>query len=73
MVTDSTQDRPLRPTGWTKSTRSEQFFECVEVASDEQAVKMRDSKDPSGGVLSFEAATWRAFIADVKGGVFDLG
>jgi hypothetical protein len=32
---------------------------------------VRDSKDPNGPVLTFEAGPWRAFIAAVQAGSFD--
>jgi hypothetical protein len=47
--------------------------QCVEVrlASSTTGVELRDSKDPSGPVLSFERGHWRAFIDDVASGRFD--
>jgi hypothetical protein len=44
---------------------------CVEVANMTQRVMARDSKDPSGPVLTFSPGEWRAFLADVKRGVHD--
>ncbi|MET7947476.1 DUF397 domain-containing protein [Micromonospora sp. NPDC005324] len=48
---------------WRTSTRSGNS-ECVEVADNlPGAVGVRDSKDPSGPVLVFAPAAWRAFVA----------
>jgi hypothetical protein len=35
-------------------------------------VYVRDSKDQSGPVLSFDASAFQAFIEDIKAGRFDL-
>jgi len=43
---------------------------CVEVATAND-VHVRDGKNPSGPVLSFDAGPWRVFLADVKDGGFD--
>ena len=45
---------------------------CVEVGHVITEVLMRDSKDPDGPVLHFTTDEWRAFIAGVKAGEFDL-
>jgi Domain of unknown function (DUF397) len=45
---------------------------CVEVGFVTAEVLMRDSKDPNGPVLHFTPDEWRAFIAGVKDGEFDL-
>ena len=51
---------------WRKSTRSAQG-ECVEVADDlPDVVGVRDSKDPTGPVLTFGPQAWRAFVASTK-------
>ncbi|WCN80515.1 DUF397 domain-containing protein [Micromonospora sp. LH3U1] len=48
---------------WRTSSRSGNG-ECVEVADNlPGAVGVRDSKDPSGAVLVFAPAAWRAFVA----------
>ena len=39
---------------------------CVEMASDFQAVYLRDAKDPDGPRLTFSHETWRAWIAGIK-------
>jgi hypothetical protein len=47
-------------------------MDCVEVASLGAGVAaVRDSKDPSGAVLTFSAGSWRRFLTKVKAGQFD--
>jgi hypothetical protein len=52
---------------WRKSTRSGNGGDtCVEVADNLPGrVLVRDSKDPSGPVLTVDPVAWRAFIAFV--------
>ncbi|RLP90598.1 DUF397 domain-containing protein [Micromonospora sp. BL4] len=51
---------------WRKSTRSGQG-ECVEVADNlVGVVGVRDSKDPTGPVLTFDPQSWRAFVTAAK-------
>ena len=46
---------------------------CVEVAQLPPAVvAVRDSKDPDGPKLAFSPEDWRAFVAGVKAGEYDL-
>jgi hypothetical protein len=45
---------------------------CVEVGFETSAVLMRDSKDRGGPVLRFTVEEWKAFVAGVKAGEFDL-
>src|SRR5437773_610481 len=40
---------------------------CIEVATADRTVAVRDSKDPDGPRLAFEARAWQAFAAKVKG------
>ncbi|MEU7978898.1 DUF397 domain-containing protein [Micromonospora sp. NPDC049081] len=54
---------------WRKSTRSGNG-ECVEVADDlPGVVGVRDSKDPTGPVLTFDRRAWRSFVAATGNGV----
>ncbi len=46
---------------------------CVEVAfAHDDAVLVRDSKDPEGPVLSFTQTEWRVFLSGVLDGQFNL-
>lgn len=59
--------------GWRKSTFSNISGECVEFARGaDGGVMIRDSKDPSGGVLAFTPGEWRAFVAGVRNAEFDV-
>ncbi|WP_328547392.1 DUF397 domain-containing protein [Streptomyces platensis] len=55
---------------WRKSSYSDGGEDnCVEVSDGfPGAVPVRDSKNPTGGVLFFPAAAWSAFIGGVKDG-----
>jgi len=41
---------------------------CVEVAGGAEVILVRDSDDPGGARLQFDAADWRAFLAGVCSG-----
>jgi hypothetical protein len=59
---------------WRKSTRSgDNGGDCVEVADNlPGVVAVRDSKDPTGPVLTFTCEEWQAFLASAKDGEFDI-
>ncbi|QOV39218.1 DUF397 domain-containing protein [Streptomyces ferrugineus] len=48
---------------WFKSSYSgSEGDNCIEVAVD-QAIHVRDSKQPAGGQLALSPTTWSAFVA----------
>ena len=52
---------------WRKSSYSgDNGGACVEVATADPAVAVRDSKHPDGPLLAFAANTWQAFTDQVK-------
>jgi hypothetical protein len=55
---------------WRKSTRSSGGGngDCVEVADLRDAIGVRDSKDTSGPVLTFDRSNWSAFVSRLKDG-----
>ncbi|GAA1861075.1 DUF397 domain-containing protein [Actinomadura bangladeshensis] len=68
-------DRGFGSVHWRKSSYStEHGTNCVEVAAlgTSGSVGARDSKNPSGPVLSFTPASWDAFLGEIKRGAFDL-
>jgi hypothetical protein len=57
---------------WKKSSRSSGDGQCVAVATlGQDAVGVRDSKDPNGPVLVFTAAEWVAFVDGIRDDEFD--
>jgi len=54
---------------WRKSTCSGQGGgQCVEVAFGEGATGVRDSKNPGGPALVFDAAAWATFLVTARSG-----
>jgi hypothetical protein len=57
---------------WRKSSYSGAENACVEVADLPSGARaVRDSKNPTGGHLTFTATEWAAFTAGVRDGEFD--
>jgi hypothetical protein len=57
---------------WIKSSLSSYNGNCVEVAGlAGETIRVRDSKNPRGGVLNFTQAEWDAFVGGVRNGEFD--
>lgn len=58
----------LRTATWRKSSYSAGTSdECVEVSDGLPGlVPVRDSKNPAGGVLVFQAAAWSRFLGGVR-------
>ena len=54
---------------WQKSTRCGNAA-CVEVAKVDGGYLVRDSKNPTGAVLSFTEQEWTAFVEGVEAGEF---
>jgi Domain of unknown function (DUF397) len=53
--------------GWRKSTYSDgNGGNCIETASGDGVVLVRDTANRDGGTLAFTADTWRAFAAKLK-------
>ncbi len=66
-------DVDLNKAVWRKSTKSGPWTDnCVEVAFVDEAICVRDSKDPAGTVLIFTAGEWNAFIDGAKDDEFAL-
>jgi hypothetical protein len=56
---------------WRKAKSSVGNGACVELASMDGMVAIRDSKDPAGPVLRYTPAEWRAFLDGAKKAEFD--
>ena len=53
--------------GWRKSSFSDaNGGSCVETASGNGVILVKDTANRDGGTLAFTADAWRGFIADVK-------
>jgi hypothetical protein len=60
---------------WRKSSRSSGGGngDCVEVATEDGVVAVRDSKAPEGDILVFGAPSWTRFLGSVRTGRVDSG
>lgn len=59
--------------GWWTSGRSGSEGNCVEVATNlPDVVAIRDTKNREHGVLAVGRREWKAFVAGVRSGEFDL-
>ena len=57
---------------WIKSSLSGYNGNCVEVNGlADDVIRVRDSKNPRGGMLNFTTAEWDAFLGGVRNGEFD--
>jgi hypothetical protein len=63
MSFNDAQDQSLN---WRKARYSIPCGECVEVASADLRIAVRDSKDPDGARLAYPVTSWRAFVARIK-------
>lgn len=59
-------NRPRRV--WRKSSHSAPDGQCIEIADTPEGIDLRDSKDPSGAVLTFARPDWTEFIGAIKRG-----
>ncbi len=63
----ATPDTDLSRAAWRKSSYSNNGGACVEVATNLPGlVAVRDTKDPSGPSLVFDANSWQSFIRTIK-------
>jgi hypothetical protein len=58
---------------WRKALKSAHNGGCVEIAANfPDVTAVRDSKRPEGGAHVVDRAAFAAFLADVKGGRYDI-
>ncbi|TMR05519.1 DUF397 domain-containing protein [Actinomadura soli] len=58
---------------WRKSVRSSSTGQCVEVATLDASIAVRDSKAPHKAHLTLTPQAWVAFIAQARAGRYDQG
>jgi hypothetical protein len=56
---------------WLKAQLSGSNGQCVEIASTDDKVAIRDSKDPGGPILIYTFAEFKAFLHGARNGEFD--
>jgi hypothetical protein len=66
----SLMDVEVLAANWRKAGRSVANGACVEAASADGRVLVRDSVNPSGAVIVYAPAIWQAFVSSAKAGTF---
>lgn len=61
-------DTAAGQSAWRESRRSVGNGACVEVASAEDGIMVRDSADPAGPMIRYTARAWLAFLTATKTG-----
>lgn len=61
----------LSQPGWRKSSYCGMWHHCVEVAFADSGVAVRDSKNPTGSVLTVPSPAWNAFTTALRAGDLD--
>jgi uncharacterized protein DUF397 len=56
---------------WVKARASTYNGQCVEIASAPGKIAIRDSKNPTGPILVYTPAEFKAFLSSVRNGEFD--
>jgi hypothetical protein len=56
---------------WIKAKKSNDEGQCVEMRRNGDAIEVRDSKNPDGGILRYSPAEWAAWLDGAKKGEFD--
>jgi hypothetical protein len=51
---------------WSKSTRGTANGNCTEANPLLDRIAVRDSKNPGGGVLALQPASWASFLSRIK-------
>jgi hypothetical protein len=54
---------------WRKSSHSGGGNDCVEIATTGGGAAVRDSKNPEGPRLRFDAGRWTAFLGQARGDI----
>jgi hypothetical protein len=60
-----------RSAEWRKARRSMGNGNCVEIRPMNGAIAVRDSKNPNGNILEYNAESWRTFTQNARQGSFD--
>lgn len=59
-------DGDFRPARWRKSTHSPNEQNCVEVATLNGRIGIRDSKNPGAGHIACDPDAWERLLHDIK-------
>lgn len=51
---------------WRKSSYSDTNGNCVETASGNGVIQVRDTRDRDGGTLAFTAEAWEEFVRSLR-------
>lgn len=72
-MSESVQSLVTGELSWRKSSRSGALGNCVELAFPSTGLMaVRNSRNPNGPALVFGLGRMRVFVAETKGGEFDL-